>query len=83
MRRLHKNKILELVSTLDIAYGELQKQKGKKIIALCSEIQNFISSIFEYIEEIQGENSEILLVLKELYEKLYYVSQGKAETKRG
>lgn len=81
MRKLHKDKILELVNTLDMAYGELNKQKGQKFITLCGEMQNFVSSIFEYCEKILGEEHEILVLLKDLYEKLYYISQGNADIK--
>lgn len=81
MRKLHKDKILELVNTLDMAYGELNKQKGQKFITLCGEMQSFVSSIFEYCEKILGEEHEILGLLKDLYEKLYYISQGNADMK--
>lgn len=77
MRKLHIQQFLELVKTLDAACAELDKQKNNNLLNLYAEIQEFVSGMFDYVESALGKDKQLLEWLRELYEMLYYASQGK------
>lgn len=80
MRKLHKQQLLELIETLKSACYQLETQNEEVFINLCAEIQNFVSEIFEYVENILDENSLAAKYLKDIYEMLYHVSQKTIST---
>ncbi len=82
MRKLHLKQLEELINTLDCACVELKKQKDNHLLNLCADIQDFVTSIFDYVENILGENTKLLQLLKELYEILYYISKKEAHIKQ-
>lgn len=76
MRKLHIQQFKELVETLQSAGDELKVSKNNAFLDLCSQMQEFVSVMFEYVESTLEEKQKLLELLRELYEKLYFLSQG-------
>ncbi len=82
MRKLHIQQFLELTDTLASACRELKTQRDEDFFNLCAEIQEFVSQMFAYAENMMGEDTVISQLLRELYELLYFASQGQAQIKQ-
>ena len=82
MRKLQIRQFSDLVKTLDTACKELKIQKKDRFLNLCAVIQDFVYKRFEHAEMVFEEDAEFLKLLKELYEMLYYASQGKVPVKQ-
>lgn len=75
MRKIHKTKLTELVTTLSEACGQLGKCNDRQRINLCGEIQEFVEVIFEYATSVLRSESKIISLLQSLYEVLFQVAQ--------
>lgn len=76
MRKIHKTKLTELVTTLSEACGQLDKCDDRQRINLCGEIQEFVEVVFEYATSVLRPESKIIPLLQSLYEVLFQVAQG-------
>ena len=74
--------MLELIETLHQACKQLKLQKGQSFIDLCAEIQDFVSNIYDFVQDILEPESAPINSLKILYKTLYEVAQGKVAVKR-
>lgn len=79
MRKIHKKQIIEQITILKEAFNELKVQKADTSIILCSEIQDFIESIFNYVEKMIGKNSEISNLFKQLYEMVFKLTKSQID----
>lgn len=82
MRKIHKKQILELSKTLQQACQELKHQeKQKSFIDLCAEMQDFVSSMYDFVLNILGEQSILIKSLETFYKALYELTQGMSSVK--
>lgn len=78
MRKIHKEQTIQLAETLSEACKELMTVGSGSFVDACAEIQNFTVSIYDYVEQLKGNNSGILNLLKTMHEQLYKATQGDA-----
>jgi len=81
MRKLEKNKILNMLEHLHRLCKALEKQNGQDFLDLCAEIQIPIRGIREYVDKVCGKTSRLARLLRDFYEWSYGVMQGKIEVK--
>lgn len=82
MRKVHITQFKKLVKTLSDACQELQKLDGNVFVNLCAEIQEFVSSIYDYMECKLDAGGKLPQFLQELYKTLYHTTMGKASVKQ-
>ncbi len=82
MRRLYIKQFWNLTKTLKDACAELEKHKGDARLGLCADMQEFVSGMLDHVEDLLDGNRKLSELLKELYEALFYVSQGKIHVKQ-
>lgn len=76
MRKIHKQQLVELAETLNVACSQLEMQTGEDFLDLCADIQEFVSGMFEYAGMVLLETDSLIECLNELYQILYHVSRG-------
>lgn len=82
MRKIHKKQILELTDTLQQACQQLKSQTGKDFINLCAEMQDFTSGMYDFVQDVLGEDAVLVKSLETFYKELYEASQGNVPVKR-
>ena len=76
MRKIQKTQLMELLHTLCKACGELESvPAGQDYVNLCADIQDFVSGIFDFLQNAENKNTKTADLLASFYEKLFFVSQ--------
>lgn len=82
MRKIHKEKLVELVATLTEASEQLEKCSSQKRVNLCGDIQEFVEVIFDYATSVLEHNEKLVTHLQTIYETLFKVVQGESTVKQ-